>query len=82
MTTESHSDALRPDIPRWKFVQNANATWQWHRGSNGHAPGTSNEFDDFGRCLSDAIKNGFKPDSHHYATQSKGWHTAWSRQPE
>jgi hypothetical protein len=82
MKPESHSDASRPTSPHWKFIQNENGAWRWYRGINGHGPGNSKEFDEFGPCLSDAIKNGFQPDTHHYATTSKGWHTDWSRQPD
>jgi hypothetical protein len=75
-TVETHSHA-----PRWQFTQNTNQTWQWHRSSNGDVPGSSTEFAEFGACLSDAIKHGFRPDSHKYATRSSGWQTEWSRNP-
>jgi hypothetical protein len=79
MKSESHSAEPRPDEPRWEFKQNANKRWQWYRGINGHGPGTSKEFDDFGPCLSDAIKNGFRPDTDKYATHSGGRSIDWSR---
>jgi hypothetical protein len=81
MKTES-SGATHPDTSRWTFVQNQNTRWQWFRGIHGHGPGSSPEFDDFGRCLSDAIKHGFRPDAHKYSTRSKGWDLDWTRHPD
>jgi hypothetical protein len=77
-----NTTATSPNEPRWEFKQNAHQRWQWHRGINGQGPATSKEFDDFGRCLSDAIRNGFKPDTHQYATRSNGWSMDWSRRPD
>jgi hypothetical protein len=68
--------------PRWQFTQNVNKAWQWHRSSNGDIPGSSLEFTEFGPCLSDAIKHGFRPDTDKYATRSSGWQTEWTRSPD
>jgi len=57
---------------RWQFVQAEDSTWHWHRGANGDGPTVSEPFDNFGRCLSDAIKHGFRPDLHPYSTRAGG----------
>jgi len=80
MNQKGHPATDRRNEPRWEFKQNARKRWQWFRGINGHGPGTSQEFDDFGPCISDAIKNGFQPDTHKYATHSENGHSIdWSR---
>jgi hypothetical protein len=81
MAAENNSDAMQPDSLGWRFVQDANSKWRWYRAANGHSPAASEEFSNFGRCLSDAIKHGFKPDAHKYSTESKGWNTDWTRAP-
>jgi hypothetical protein len=69
------------DAVRWRFVQGADSQWRWHRGANGDSPAVSSPFADFGRCVSDAIKNGFKADMHSYATQTPAMSIDWTKRP-
>jgi hypothetical protein len=75
----SSTDTSNPaDSPRWEFVQEESAAWHWHRGANGHAPASSEAFKDFGKCVSDAIKHGFRPGAQRYSTLSGGWKTDYA----
>jgi hypothetical protein len=67
------------DAVRWTFVQDDDSKWRWHRGANGNSPTVSSPFVDFGRCVSDAIKNGFKADTHSYSTQTPAMTIDWSK---
>lgn len=77
MSTPPHTES------RWQFIQSEDSTWRWHRGANGDSASTSAPFKDFGRCVSDAIKHGFRADLHAYSTRThgpvSGTHIDWSR---
>lgn len=55
---------------RWQFIQAPDSTWRWRRAANGDGPSVSPPFNNFGHCISDAIKHGFRPDMHPYSTRS------------
>ena len=71
---------------RWQFIQSEDSTWRWHRGANGDTDSVSAPFKDFGRCVSDAIKNGFRADLHPYSTRAHGLISGteihWSRRSD
>ena len=68
----------------WEFLQGEDFQWRSHHIASG-SPIISEPFADFGRCVSDAIKRGFRADLHAYATRSNGkgssTHITWSQGP-
>lgn len=67
----------------WEFIQGEDFQWRSHHIAGGSSPIVSEPFADFGRCVSDAIRRGFRADMHAYATRSNGkgssTHITWSQ---
>ena len=69
MATSLATSSLSEDA-RWKFIQAEDTLWRWSRAESSEGPATSPPFVSFGRCLSDAIKHGFRPDLHPYSKRT------------
>jgi hypothetical protein len=69
--------------PHWEFIQGEDFQWRAYSSANGESPLVSEPFADFGRCVSDAIRHGFRADLHACSTRSNGkgssTHTIWSQ---
>ena len=52
----------------WYFGQDAELHWSWNRMLlDGSIVMESEDFDDYGACINDAMRNGFDPNKHHYS---------------
>jgi hypothetical protein len=55
----------------WHFIQDTELRWHWRRLLVDHTVSAQSEaFDDYGRCVSDAIRNGFNPGRQGYSSIS------------
>ena len=57
-------------LPRWhviEFTRSIDNRWSWRRLlTDGSIDTLSEPFEDYGNCVYDAIKNGFRPALHHW----------------
>ena len=60
----------------WDFRQDSREQWHWRRFLYRKIVTESRAFDDYGQCVLDAIRNGFKPSKEPYETVMKDGRTA------
>jgi hypothetical protein len=61
---------------RWRFRQDSQSQWHWRRFLYKKIVTESQAFNDYGECVLDAIRNGFKPADEPYETVMKNGRTA------
>lgn len=63
----------------WQFVQALAGSWFWRDMTiNGAGAAISQPFTNYGKCVINAIANGFTPDSQRYSVEDGGWTTIYS----
>lgn len=64
----------------WEFYQDQGLRWFWRRLlTNSSVDAKSEAFPDYGRCVSDAIRNGFDPSKQDYSNSSGNYTTHYRR---